>query len=165
MFWKEIKDYPNYQINELGKIFNLSRKTYLKPTVNKQGYVSVGLSNNGKFKTYLLHRLVAQSFIQNLDNKPVVNHKDSNKLNNHKDNLEWSSYSENNYHSVIKNNKRGSNIHSSKLTEEDVLNIKKALTKGESISRLGLKYGVCKQTVFKIKTNKIWKHIKEINND
>ena len=63
-------------------------------TVNNRGYRAVVIRR----KTHMVHRLVAQAFIPNPDNKPCVNHIDGNKLNNHVSNLEWCSVQENNLH-------------------------------------------------------------------
>ena len=63
-------------------------------TVNNRGYLSVVVRR----KTHMLHRLVAQAFIPNPDNKPFVNHIDGNKLNNRVENLEWCTTAENNRH-------------------------------------------------------------------
>lgn len=67
--------------------------------VDRCGYHEVLLSENGKTKNYLVHRLIAKTFIKNPDNKPFVNHKDGNKLNNSIENLEWCTRSENTTHS------------------------------------------------------------------
>ena len=53
------------------------------------GYYSVGLSKNGILKRYYVHRLVAEAFLPNSDNLPLINHKDENKSNNNVNNLEW----------------------------------------------------------------------------
>lgn len=66
----------------------------LKVLLNNRGYLTVKL--NGKTK--MVHRLVAESFIANPENKPCVNHLDGNKLNNHVTNLEWNTVAENNAH-------------------------------------------------------------------
>jgi len=63
-------------------------------------YMSISLSKQGTIITHRVHRLVATTFIQNTDNKPIVNHKDGNKLNNHHSNLEWCTASENALHSI-----------------------------------------------------------------
>ena len=63
-------------------------------TLNNRGYLSVGI----KRKTHMVHRLVAQAFIPNPENKPFVNHIDGNKLNNDVTNLEWCTCAENNAH-------------------------------------------------------------------
>lgn len=74
--------------------FILEPERELTYTLNNRGYYSVGIRR----KTYMVHRLVAQAFIPNPENKPCVNHIDGNKLNNHVSNLEWCTVQENNLH-------------------------------------------------------------------
>lgn len=69
----------------------------LKPFLSSSGYLQVGC---GPYFKREVHRLVAEKYIPNPDNKPCVNHKDGNKLNNHKDNLEWVTYEENMIHAA-----------------------------------------------------------------
>lgn len=74
--------------------FILEPERELTYTLNNRGYYSVGIRR----KTHMVHRLVAQAFIPNPENKPFVNHIDGNKLNNHVSNLEWCTVQENNLH-------------------------------------------------------------------
>jgi hypothetical protein len=67
----------------------------LKGSIGEHGYKYYRLSKNGKKKMFYAHRLVAEHFLPNPNNLPVVNHIDGNKLNNSVTNLEWVSYSEN----------------------------------------------------------------------
>ena len=90
----------NFLICENGNIirikyWNKSVREYVKQTEHN-GYLVVGLCS----KQYRVHRLVAQAFIDNPENKPQVNHKDGNKLNNCVDNLEWVTSRENIIHAV-----------------------------------------------------------------
>jgi len=101
--WRDIKDYEGtYKVSNTGKIKSLDRyidysngKTYfykgifLKPQKHPAGYLQVGLSLNGETNSLLIHRLVAEAFIENPNNLPEVNHKDENKKNNFINNLEW----------------------------------------------------------------------------
>ena len=96
--WKKIDNYDNYMISNLGNIKNIKRNKLLSPSKNTWGYLGVLLHKNGDKKRYQMHRLVANAFIPNLENKKEVNHKDGNKLNNHVDNLEWVTRSENMIH-------------------------------------------------------------------
>ena len=93
--------YENYQVSNFGQILSLNfhrsgKPKLLKTGKNKKGYLMVDFSKNGKRKTFLVHRLVAEAFLPNLDNLPCVNHKDEIITNNRVDNLEWCTYEENN---------------------------------------------------------------------
>ena len=67
-----------YLISEDGRVYNLKTKRYLKGHLENTGYISVNLNINNKKKNYALHRLVAQTFLENPDNLPIVNHKYGN---------------------------------------------------------------------------------------
>ena len=97
--WRPIEGYEGlYEISSYGKVRSLDRYDnrncfrkgkVLSPVKNKDGYLQVNLCCNGKYKMFLVHRLVAQAFILNPDNLPEINHKDENPGNNNVDNLEW----------------------------------------------------------------------------
>ena len=84
-----------FLIDKYGNIFN-KNKVKLKTTITKNGYERFNTSR--PTKSFLVHRLVAEHFIENKENKPEVNHIDGNKLNNSVDNLEWVTRSENILH-------------------------------------------------------------------
>ena len=98
-FYK-IKDFPNYYISKCGKVYssinNIIMSSKLK---NKLEYKKVTLRNKNNIKKINIHRLVAESFIPNPENKRTVNHIDRNKHNNNMDNLEWCTDVENVLHS------------------------------------------------------------------
>lgn len=85
----------HYEIDETGKVYNTQTNKELKGTI-KDGYRIVQLWNENKPSIQRVHRLVAQAFLDNPNNLPVVHHKDNNRLNNCVKNLEWMSYAENN---------------------------------------------------------------------
>lgn len=92
--WKDILNYEGlYQVSNLGDIKSLKRKhtkgCILRYSIGNSGYKQVVLCKNGECKTRMIHRLVAETFIENPNNFKEVNHKDENKLNNSVDNLEW----------------------------------------------------------------------------
>ena len=87
---KDIKNYEGlYAITSCGKVWSYRSKIFLKPQVEKNGYLTVGLYKNGQKKVYFIHRLVSEAYIPNLEGLPQVNHKDENKANNCLQNLEW----------------------------------------------------------------------------
>ena len=95
---KYIKGYERlYSITEDGCVYSHYLKRFLKPVKIRKGYYQIGLSKNGERKLYLIHRLVAETYIPNPNNLPIVNHKDENPKNNNVDNLEWCDKSYN-YH-------------------------------------------------------------------
>lgn len=97
--WKWIPGYENiYQVNECGEIYSFHSKRLLKPYIASDGYLRVNLSKNNKVKITMLHRIVAEVFIPNPNNLPVVNHIDGNKGNPNIGNLEWVTFSDNSYH-------------------------------------------------------------------
>ena len=92
---RTIKDFPNYEVTSDGKIWSKKRKIYLSPKEDKDGYKIVTLYTNGKKYSRRVHRLVAEAFLDNPKNYPIVNHKDENIRNNNIENLEWCSISYN----------------------------------------------------------------------
>lgn len=98
--WKEIKDYSNYEVSNLGRVRNAITKRIRKPNSSYGLYYVVNLRNEYGFKLLKIHRLVAQAFIPNYDNKREVNHIDGDKHNNCVNNLEWATRKENAIHSI-----------------------------------------------------------------
>lgn len=94
-FIKTIPAISKYYIDKYGYVYDVNG-VRLKQTPNKGGYLRVSIDGN----LHYVHRLVAEAFIPNPLNLPVVNHKDGDKTNNHVDNLEWCTQSENVRHSI-----------------------------------------------------------------
>lgn len=93
---KDIKGYEGkYAVTSCGKVWSYISEKFLSPRITQCGYYEVRLCNNVKAKQFRVHRLVAETYIDNPENKPEVNHKDENKLNNCINNLEWVTTKEN----------------------------------------------------------------------
>lgn len=100
--YRPVKGTLDYYVCEDGHIFkivdNVSREC--KVTIQNKGYATVTIRLNGIHKNVLLHRIVAQTYIDNPKNKKTVNHRDANKLNNIISNLEWATQKENVQHAM-----------------------------------------------------------------
>lgn len=110
--WKTFIEGSNIEVSSFGRIKRIEslvkhplgglkrvKEGILKTFQGKSGYCYLNTTIQGKKKTFLVHRMVAKTFIPNPENKPCVNHKDGNKANNRIENLEWCTYSENERHS------------------------------------------------------------------
>ncbi len=89
--FREIKNYRNYQVSNLGNIKNILSGKNLKPIINRSNYCLVRLGKSSK----LIHRLVCEAFIPNPENKTLVDHKNNNRVDNRVENLRWATPSEN----------------------------------------------------------------------
>ncbi len=97
MEWRKISRNDNYSINRNGDVRNDITGQIKKPYVNKDNnYLMVDLYRNNKSTKVTVHRLLAEAFISNPENKPCIDHKDGNRQNNALTNLRWATYSENN---------------------------------------------------------------------
>ena len=156
--WKTINGFEDYEVSNLGNVKRNNKLRSIKP--KKTGYVRIDLYNKGFFKHFFVHRLVAKSFIKNEENKLQVNHINGIKSDNRVENLEWNTAKENIHHAI--NNKlmippKGEKQGASKLTEVDVLNIRKNTTTKKYL--LAKKYNVSNGLISDIINLKRWKHI------
>lgn len=152
----EVNNLSSYCIHKDGSITNKYGKIISQHTQPK-GYKVVKLvDDNGKRKMWLVHRLVAEAFIPNPENKPQVNHKDGNKQNNHVSNLEWCDQSYNMIHAFTNglNKSIGENHVNSKLNETTVNEIRNSSVTNYKLAKI---YGVSQATIYRVKNNITWK--------
>lgn len=145
-------DLSDYEVTREGEIINKHNGRKIKPQQNGKGYLRVGIGG----KLIFVHRLVAEKYIPNPDNKKQINHKDGNKLNNNADNLEWVTNQENRNHAI----KEGLQIHGescswSKLTREQVDFVRKhPEIKDKEYADL---FGVSRLTISDVRRGITWK--------
>ncbi len=176
--WELHPNYIGYSISNFGRVKSLKRKILTKKgilfTVNEKiislivnsqtGYPACRIWLNNKSKNCTVHRLVAETFIPNPDNKPSVNHINSIRTDNRVENLEWCTYSENSKHSYDFGNRKsikGINHSKCRFSESQVLAIRKFFKKNPEVLKINiaLKYGVTAQSIGDIILGKTWKHL------
>ena len=136
-----------YCADEDGRIFNSKTGKELRQQSNGR-YNKVTLTIDGKQKQFLVHRVVAEVFIPNPDNKEEVNHINGIKTDNRVSNLEWVTPQENQQHSVRVGLKPvGTELWNGKFTKEQVMTIIEERKQGKTVTELSAKYGVDKTTI------------------
>ncbi len=153
--FKDVLGFEEYfKVSNTGKVFSKRTNKILKLHLNKQGYVTLSTKiggRNGTSHCLRLHRIIAEVFIPNTENKPEVNHIDGIKNNNSISNLEWVTHSENTQHSYdIGLRKRDIGLNSSRaiFNREDILRIRES--KLTNIA-LAIEYNVVATTISRIK--------------
>jgi len=95
--WKEIVEFEGmYLVSNLGNVYSMKTKRIMKPYADKLGYKRLILRKDKKSLGRLIHRLVAEAFLDNPKCFPIINHKDEDPTNNHLSNLEWCDHRYNN---------------------------------------------------------------------
>lgn len=177
--WKDIEGYEGrYQVSNLGQVRSCNRivkfkdgrereykSVILRPTTDKDGYYIFYLYKNKKKTNFSAHKLVAQTFIPNTDNKPQINHKNGNKTDNRAVNLEWVTPLENTQHAIKTNLRQAlkgqysptaklTNVQAKKIREEYIPRDKKY-----GLKVLAKKYKMNPSTIHSIIYHKSYKEI------
>lgn len=164
-----IDEWPKYMVSKCGKVLSLKKgyPVLLKPNTDKNGYKTQTLTKNMTPKTLKIHRLVAMTFIPNINSYPVVNHINTIKDDNRVENLEWCTNKQNYHHSK---NIHGFDFYNplkwsgekhgrSKLKPNDVLNIRKLSDRGVAISSISDAFKISYAQVKRIIKRENWDHI------
>lgn len=160
--WKAFE--TGYEVSNLGNVRSIDRIVQtakqplrlkgkvLKPAIDKKGYKRVAIMVDGKLITLKVHRIVAKAFIDNINDKPQVNHIDGIKTNNHVSNLEWMNNSENIQHAFdngLMKAKRLHESHRSKQTKEGIERMCFLRSLGMSYQSIAKEVGVSKSVAMK----------------
>jgi hypothetical protein len=167
--WRWVRDCgEEYKVYEDGKVYSMKSKKFLSQYKSggseDKRYYSTGLTINGKTKLFYIHRLVAESFLENHENKRCVNHIDGNKENNHYENLEFVTHRENTLHAyknklIVPRPMVGESHGMAVLNNDKVRAIRKLRNSGSTYSFLSKAYGVSSVCIRDICIRKLWKHV------
>ena len=163
--WKTIP-YGNgdYEVSTCGRVksFKHHEVKIMKPSLHNCGYLCVELFENGKAKKCKIHRLVAEAFIPNPENKPMVDHIFNNKFDNYFENLRWVTASENNYYAYETGaSKSGEASYQSKLSNLQAQWCRSVYIPGDKnfgAAALGRKFGVDPSSMLKVVNGESYKH-------
>lgn len=163
--WKEAYGFNNYLCNENGEIYSLLSKKVMKTHSDKDGYQQLRMTiTKGKAITVKAHRLIAQTFLPNPENKQCINHKDGNKKNNAVSNLEWCTAKENNKHArkVGLLNDYGINNSRAVCNQEVLDEIRQLISEGKGNTEIEKITGISNKVVSNIRRGRNYKKEREV---
>ena len=154
-----VPGYEMYGASKDGSIFSLWNYKVMSPHINKYGYLQTIFHNQNQRKTVLIHRMILLTFVG--ESHLPVNHIDGNKLNNDISNLEYCTNQENIDHAIRTGlmDQKGENHHNSKLTEFDIIKIRRLYIQGTSQKELAEKFNIGQPHISSILLRKTWKHV------
>ena len=164
--WKKCKINDSYMVSTDGLVKRVETNKILNQKLDKNNYLSVSISMGSRYntKSMLVHRLVAETFIPNPENKPVITHIDGNTINNNVNNLKWTTRKENRQHLInmgLELNEKGSLSCNSKLSPNEISYCRKMYqprSKLYGCNALAKRFGVSKSTMSYILNNKTYSY-------
>ncbi len=171
--WKPVVGYEGiYEVSNVGRIKSLQRIVHHDKCKTKYcserimrfdvnyGYNIVSIRINKKYKRVRVHRMVAEAFIPNPEEKPCVNHINGIKTDNRVENLEWCTDKENMEHAAANQlTSKGQSHYKAKLTDEQVVSIFKRVKGGEQGAEVAREFKVSPTAINLITQRKTWKHL------
>ncbi len=166
--WKDVVGYEGrYQVSSMGRIKSFPNKTRNGERILKNllsgnvPYYYIDLVKDAKTHRKTIHRIVAEAFIPNPENKPQVNHIDGDKRNNRFDNLEWNTRSENQLHSIRTGLRTAKGVKNSqaKLDEVGVKVIREAIAAGYPRKEIAKYFNISQPTLCDIYKRRSWAHV------
>jgi transcriptional regulator len=140
-------DFPNYEVSDSGDVFSVKTGKKLVAVRVRDGSMRLTLIKDKKRVNVTVHRIVAKTFIINLENKPQVNHKDGDRSNNHISNLEWVTASENIQHAYYVLKRKMGNR---KLTDGQFHCVKSLLAHGANQYKIAALFKVTQANISRI---------------
>lgn len=163
--WKPAFGYEGlYSVSNKGRVISDRKRHqnglafFMEQSPDGSGYLKIVPYKNGSPRCVKIHSMVAKTFIPNPRNLPQVNHKDGIKTNNHAENLEWVSQQDNLDHGW-KTGLLKATFGNSKLTPNDVREIRRLKASGESVVNLAQRYKLTRTTIYDLLKNRTWTHL------
>lgn len=158
--WKFIEGTKElYKVSDLGNIYSVKTRIIRKAWIHKN-YLTIQIRIYGVTKKLAVHRVVAQAFIPNPENKPEINHKNGIKTDNRAVNIEWCTGEENRLHAAKMGLiPKGVQVVQAKLTNEDVEQIRTLSLLGVSNSEIAPLFKITQANVYAIVNKATWKHL------
>lgn len=164
--WRDIKGYEgHYQISNYGRVKSsyMGKVKIVKPDLSTVGYLGIGLYKKGTYRRAKIHRLVAEAFILNPENKKTVDHIFNNKFDNYFENLRWATQAENNQYAYDTGAKKtGEESYQAKLTNEQVRYCRAVYNpfdKNFNAKALAKLFGVKKSVIYNLANFKTYKNV------
>lgn len=165
--WRRVEGWP-YEVSDKGRVRraddpdnNSYRGRIISQCPQYDGYLRVSMYDGDRYQRRFVSRLVAEAFVErpSRDGSLQVNHKNGDKKDNRADNLEWVTPKENHRHASRKGLRaKGERHGQSKLTESDVVTIRRRYSEGATQSEIAADYGVCRGTISSVVRGKTWRH-------